>query len=79
MQFYRIELGEQRRLMGILQHHSSESGRVLTSSSLGSLSSEEILEAPVTRVRRHKPKLHRTEVSFPYSITAGVEKGTKNR
>ena len=79
MQFYRIELGEQRRLMGIMQHHSSESGRVLTSSSSGSPSSEEIFEAPVPRVRHHRPKLHRTEVSFPYSITAGVEKGAKNR
>ena len=79
MQFYRIELGEQRRLMGVLQHHSSESGRVLTSSSSGSLSSEEILEPPVPRIRHHKSRLNRTEVSFPYSITAGVEKGAKNR
>ena len=79
MQFYRIELGEQRRLMGIMQHHSSESGRVLTSSSSGTPSSEENFEAPVPRVRHHKSRLNRTEVSFPYSITAGVEKGTKNR
>jgi len=79
MQFYRIELGEQRRLMGVMQHHSSESGRVLTSSSSGTPSSEENLEAPVPRVRLHKSRLNRTEVSFPYSITAGVEKGAKNR
>ncbi|KAF9652061.1 hypothetical protein BDM02DRAFT_352315 [Thelephora ganbajun] len=78
MQFYRIELGEQRRLMGVMQHHSSESGRVLTSSS-GSPSSEENFEAPVPRVRHPKCRLNRTEVSFPYSITAGVEKGAKNR
>ena len=25
MQFYRIELGEQRRLMGVMEHHSKES------------------------------------------------------
>ena len=79
MQFYRIELGEQRRLMGIMQHHSSESGRVLTSSSSGSPSSEEVFEASVPRARNRKPRLSRTEVSFPYSITAGVEKGAKNR
>ena len=79
MQFYRIELGEQRRLMGIMQHHSSESGRVLTSSSSGSPSSEESCEPLIPRVRHHKPRLNRTEVSFPYSITAGVEKGAKNR
>ena len=29
MQFYRIELGEQRRLMGVMEHHSKESGRIL--------------------------------------------------
>ena len=79
MQFYRIELGEQRRLMGIMQHHTSESGRLLTSSSSGGLSSEENPEAPVPRVRHHRSRLPRTEVSFPYSITAGVEKGSKNR
>ena len=79
MQFYRIELGEQRRLMGIMQHHTSESGRVLTSSSSGSPSSEENCEASVPRVRHHRSRLSRTEVSFPYSITAGVEKGAKNR
>ena len=45
-QFYVIELREQRRLMGVMDHHSRErAGR-----------------AP-----------------FPYSITAGVEKGAKNR
>jgi hypothetical protein len=79
MQFFRIELGEQQRLMGVLQHHSSESGRVLTSSSPGDLSSEEILKPPVPRACCHKSRLNRTEVSFPCSITAGVEKGAKNR
>ncbi|KAF8480886.1 hypothetical protein DFH94DRAFT_648925, partial [Russula ochroleuca] len=29
MQFYRIELGEQRRLMGVMEHHSRESGRIM--------------------------------------------------
>ncbi|KAH6917160.1 protein-tyrosine-phosphatase [Coprinopsis sp. MPI-PUGE-AT-0042] len=53
MQFYRIELAEQRRLMGIMEHHSKESG------SFGDQSSGQ----PV----------------FPFSITAGVEKGAKNR
>jgi hypothetical protein len=53
MQFYRIELAEQRRLTGIMHHHSKEdagAGDAQPSS------------AP-----------------FPYSITAGVEKGAKNR
>ncbi|EDR15085.1 uncharacterized protein LACBIDRAFT_300875 [Laccaria bicolor S238N-H82] len=52
MQFYRIELAEQRRLMGIMEHHSKESG-----------------EVPVPGAK----------LSFPFSITAGVEKGAKNR
>jgi len=52
MQFYRIELAEQRRLIGIMEHHSKESG-----------------EVPVPGAK----------LSFPFSITAGVEKGTKNR
>ncbi|KAI0073817.1 hypothetical protein K474DRAFT_1567419, partial [Panus rudis PR-1116 ss-1] len=47
MQFYKIELGEQKRLMGVMEHHSKESG-----------------------VKKE---------TFPYSITAGVEKGDKNR
>jgi tyrosine-protein phosphatase 2/3 len=29
MQFYKIELGEQRRLMGVMEHHSMESGAVV--------------------------------------------------
>lgn len=54
MQFYRIELGEQRRLNGVMEHHSKES---------------------TTRPGQLEVK----PVAFPYSITAGVEKGTKNR
>jgi len=52
MQFFKIELSEQRRLMGIMEHHSRESTQA----------SEQY---PVT--------------PFPFSITAGVEKGAKNR
>ena len=53
MQFFKIELSEQRRLMGIMEHHSKESGQ-LTDEAFNS-------------------------VPFPFSITAGVEKGAKNR
>lgn len=55
MQFYRIELAEQRRLMGVMEHHSKESG---------GLAADGITEA---------------SLNFPFSITAGVEKGAKNR
>lgn len=51
MQFYKIELAEQRRLMSIMEHHARESGENGISST----------------------------VSFPFSITAGIEKGEKNR
>lgn len=56
MQFYRIELGEQRRMQGIMAHHSMTGMVVETEASRAAEKSE-----------------------FPYSITAGVEKGTKNR
>ena len=55
-QFYKIELAEQKRLMGIMDHHSRESGQLVGSST-------------------GQPR----SVPFPFSITAGVEKGTKNR
>jgi tyrosine-protein phosphatase 2/3 len=50
MQFFKIELAEQRRLMGVMEHHSHESSQF---SSQGN--------------------------PFPFSITAGIEKGAKNR
>ncbi|KAH8101595.1 hypothetical protein BXZ70DRAFT_891438 [Cristinia sonorae] len=53
-QFYKIELGEQRRLMGVMERHSKESGA-------------------------DKEGPGESEAAFPYSITAGIEKGTKNR
>ncbi|KAG9075728.1 hypothetical protein FS749_012575, partial [Ceratobasidium sp. UAMH 11750] len=57
MQFYRVELGEQRRLQGVMSHHSQES-----------------------QVSKDDQKLPNGHVDdFPYSITAGVEKGSKNR
>ncbi|KAJ3751102.1 hypothetical protein DFH05DRAFT_1362894, partial [Lentinula detonsa] len=67
-QFYHIELAEQKRLMGVMKHHSAESGVVVTSQAL-------ISESDSDRGKGQKfPK-----AIFPYSITAGVEKGAKNR
>lgn len=54
MQFFKIELSEQRRLMGIMEHHSKESGQVTD-------------------------QVGHNTIPFPFSITAGVEKGAKNR
>ncbi|KZV74761.1 phosphatases II [Peniophora sp. CONT] len=78
MQFYRIELGEQRRLMGVMEHHSRESG--------GPSQAEP--ESPTTgkkdnkKQRRKKKKADKAALGgeeFPFSITAGIEKGAKNR
>lgn len=156
MQFYRIELAEQRRLMGVMKYHSAESGvinsqqrdtegsvdstdesmdsrsqnmsledtangnqdipmlvstsesksseastphsaptansleafstsghyRARKPSHLGSVSSgpppsSNISESDSERGKGHKSK-HKPQ-SFPFSITAGVEKGAKNR
>lgn len=57
MQFYRIELAEQRRLLGVMEHHSKESGPTSSEHHGG----------------------NKGPLNFPYSITAGVEKGAKNR
>ncbi|KAG6845293.1 hypothetical protein H0H87_011444 [Tephrocybe sp. NHM501043] len=56
MQFYRIELVEQRRLMGVMEHHSKESSG-----------------------QHHLAPDILPGTNFPFSITAGVEKGAKNR
>lgn len=56
LQFYRIEVSEQRRLQGIMSHHSRQSDDTRPIVPL--------LTAPA---------------QFPFSITAGIEMGTKNR
>ncbi|KXN89809.1 Tyrosine-protein phosphatase 1 [Leucoagaricus sp. SymC.cos] len=56
MQFFKIEVAEQRRLMGIMEHHTKET--MIVTSDVGATPSPS---------------------NFPYSITAGVEKGAKNR
>jgi hypothetical protein len=58
MQFYRIELAEQRRLLGVMEHHSKESG-----------------PTPALDKAKKAPETP----DFPFSITAGIEKGAKNR
>ena len=87
MQFYRIELAEQRRLQTIMEHHSKESEMAATgkayyqtqggksSTARGDQGADDATgPAPMTKATPHAP-----HSSFPFSITAGVEKGTKNR
>ncbi|KAI0638772.1 hypothetical protein C8Q77DRAFT_1151802 [Trametes polyzona] len=92
-QFYNIELGEQKRLLGVMERHSMESGKVIQEGGgvrgvLGTV--------PAGKAAEGKPSVGASAVSqpdsqtaavvgeeavssFPYSITAGLEKGAKNR
>ncbi|KAI0960931.1 hypothetical protein AcV7_000170 [Taiwanofungus camphoratus] len=94
LQFYRIELGEQRRLMGVMEHHSMESGLGATSGvgvAAAAKSSEAQQGAGVNaraggeqgkgRAGKERESVRENvkEAVFPFSITAGLEKGNKNR
>ncbi|KAJ3973191.1 hypothetical protein EV361DRAFT_796691 [Lentinula raphanica] len=85
-QFYHIELAEQKRLMGVMKHHSAESDVISRAhpdrkDTLSSISSGRYIPPSVSESdsdRGGNQKFKRTAI-FPYSITAGVEKGAKNR
>ncbi|KIO25744.1 hypothetical protein M407DRAFT_24903 [Tulasnella calospora MUT 4182] len=91
MQFYRVELGEQRRLQGVMQHHTRESGQVAKPKPISNTSdkpdypssiqaaSMAALKSQDTRSSRGSNLKSPDEQYFPFSITAGVEKGHKNR
>lgn len=106
LQFYRIELGEQRRLMGVMERHSSESGTIISKSSpsvsslgvsdvvggalasgVGFAPGPSLLRVDAENAARRKGTQGKGEsevakahlASFPFSITAGLEKGAKNR
>ncbi|KAI0668741.1 hypothetical protein C8Q78DRAFT_243340 [Trametes maxima] len=91
-QFYRIELGEQKRLLGVMERHSMESGSVIQEGSgvrgvIGTVPPAKSAEGkPLVdaTVSERDPKTaasvgEEALASFPYSITAGLEKGAKNR
>lgn len=84
MQFYRIELAEQRRLRSIMDHHTRESelaGFASSAKPRTILSSASIDGQGGVSVRTGAKSVPGTPhpADFPFSITAGVEKGTKNR
>ncbi|KAG8999590.1 hypothetical protein FRB90_012039 [Tulasnella sp. 427] len=89
MQFYRIELGEQRRLQGVMEHHTSQSGqRMRTDPKANDLGSRDYPSsdkgASVAVLNEAEADGPKTGASgdpeyFPFSITAGIEKGHKNR
>ncbi|KAH8120741.1 hypothetical protein DFH11DRAFT_1561767, partial [Phellopilus nigrolimitatus] len=63
MQFYRIELGEQRRMQGVMAHHSTQGS--------------DIVDVKEGEVRITEDV--QNDAPFPFSILAGIEKGAKNR
>lgn len=80
-QFYQIELGEQKRLQAVMDWHTNGSG-----ASLGAGTATEWQE----QKEKDEGELERLKLwdagavspageYFPFSITAGVERGTKNR
>jgi tyrosine-protein phosphatase 2/3 len=79
MQFYRIELGEQRRLMGVMEHHSKESGRIMGEGQSKSHKSKSKRSKQRSKGTGRSSRGKHGSRDFPYSITAGVEKGAKNR
>lgn len=64
-EFYRVELGEQKRLQAVMDWHSKSSSVVVMQSKPGQ--------------RDDANGDQMDDDYFPYSITAGVERGTKNR
>ena len=79
MQFYRIELGEQRRLMGVMEHHSRESGRIIEGGEKKGNKSKSKRSKQRSKGTGRSSRGKHGSRDFPYSITAGVEKGAKNR
>ncbi len=79
MQFYRIELGEQRRLMGVMEHHSKESGRIMDGAEKKGSKSKSKRSKQRSKGAGRSSRGKHSSRDFPYSITAGVEKGVKNR
>ncbi|KAI0736049.1 hypothetical protein C8Q76DRAFT_714283 [Earliella scabrosa] len=83
LQFYKIELGEQKRLLGVMERHSMESGKVIHEGSgvRGSLGIPTV-GMDIKPGEDSKSAAQTSEeaiASFPFSITAGLEKGSKNR
>lgn len=85
MQFYKIELGEQKRLLGVMERHSMESGKVIQEAPgvRGFVGIAPPGMAPVARDEEDPAAAavigEEAISAFPYSITAGLEKGAKNR
>ncbi|WWC69963.1 uncharacterized protein I206_103907 [Kwoniella pini CBS 10737] len=81
-QFYDLELNEQKRLQGVMEWHSKGSGGLLGDRA-GRESWADKRHHDAEEVQRltnwNGEEATFQEDYFPFSITAGVERGTKNR
>ncbi|OCF74348.1 hypothetical protein I204_04719 [Kwoniella mangroviensis CBS 8886] len=81
-QFYDLELNEQKRLQAVMEWHSNASGMLL-SDKAGKESWAEKRHHDAEEVQRltnwNGEEATLQDDYFPFSITAGVERGTKNR
>ena len=76
-EFYKIELHEQKRLQAVMDWHTKESGSQMPSLLIKSGEKDDIRRV-VAEASPLSPKAGDKDY-FPFSITAGVERGTKNR
>ena len=88
-QFYTVELNEQKRLQAIMDFHSRESGAMLQATRIGDTAGDQGRwkdqrdkdKDEVSRLEGWaQGKWHdKGEEYYPFSITAGIERGAKNR
>ena len=64
-------------MMGVMEHHSLESQASVVGTGAVSVSSAGVV--PVGGPEPKDEKENEKEEDFPFSITAGLEKGNKNR
>ena len=88
-QFYEVELGEQKRLQSVMNWHTQDSGAMLNGHAPSESWTQQTKDKDeVTRMKAwgvaqqagvQSPTDLDEDHYFPFSITAGVERGTKNR
>jgi protein tyrosine phosphatase len=88
-QFYQVELGEQKRLQAVMDWHTQDSGAMTSEKQAHqdrgqrSADREEVQRLASWGAAQLAGRLSPDEADgaeyYPFSITAGVERGTKNR
>jgi hypothetical protein len=84
-QFYQVELGEQKRLQAVMNWHTQDSGAMTTDRQVSQerhqrvKDKEEVERLAAWGAAQVSGERSPDSEYFPFSITAGVERGTKNR